>query len=399
MKGLKRVMAVILSMTLFVITGCSNDNKKINNKGENESTETSIEFTNLETDTDFNNLDDEKLITYLEDTVYNEVVSELNSDEYLVENVSAVYISKEYIEELEYNSQSNIFFGYTLSELNEVFNGTKYVFTLGDDGKTTVKEVEEYDDTYEKALKNIAIGTGVILVCVTVSAVTAGAGAPAVSMIFAASAKTGAIMALSGGTIGGVSAGIITGVQTGDFEEAKKAAIAAGSESFKWGAISGAVVGGTSEAFLLKGMTANGLTMDEAAIIQKESKYPVDVIKQFKSMDEYNVFKDANLKPMIVDGKTALVKTDIDLKYVDEMGRSNLERMRQGLAPLDSKGNPYNLHHIAQKNNGTLAVLTQDEHQTYSSILHDMSKSSEIDRTAFNKIREEFWKSMANSLG
>ncbi|SEP65854.1 A nuclease of the HNH/ENDO VII superfamily with conserved LHH [Lachnospiraceae bacterium RM5] len=399
MKGLKRVMAVILSMTLFVITGCSNDNKKINNKGENESTETSIEFTNLETDTDFKNLDDEKLITYLEDTVYNEVVSELNSDEYLVENVSAVYISKEYIEELEYNSQSNIFFGYTLSELNEVFNGTKYVFTLGDDGKTTVKEVEEYDDTYEKALKNIAIGTGVILVCVTVSAVTAGAGAPAVSMIFAASAKTGAIMALSGGTIGGVSAGIITGVQTGDFEEAKKAAIAAGSESFKWGAISGAVVGGTSEAFLLKGMTANGLTMDEAAIIQKESKYPVDVIKQFKSMDEYNVFKDANLKPMIVDGKTALVKTDIDLKYVDEMGRSNLERMRQGLAPLDSKGNPYNLHHIAQKNNGTLAVLTQDEHQTYSSILHDMSKSSEIDRTAFNKIREEFWKSMANSLG
>ena len=38
-------------------------------------------------------------------------------------------------------------------------------------------------------------GSGVILVCVTVSVVTGGAGAPAVSMIFAASAKSGAIFA------------------------------------------------------------------------------------------------------------------------------------------------------------------------------------------------------------
>lgn len=58
-------------------------------------------------------------------------------------------------------------------------------------------------------LKNVAIGTGVILVCVTVSAVTAGAGAPAISLIFAASAKTGTIMALSSAGFGGFTAGVV----------------------------------------------------------------------------------------------------------------------------------------------------------------------------------------------
>ena len=161
----------------------------------------------------------------------------MDSDEYFVENVSAIYISQEYIDELAYNSQANIYFGYTLQELSEQFQGKKYVFTLGDDGSTIVTEFEEYDDTYDRALKNVAIGTGVILVCVTVSLVTGGLGAPAVSMIFAASAKTGTVMALSGGAMGGISAGIVTGVQTGDMEQALKAAALAGSEGYKWGAI------------------------------------------------------------------------------------------------------------------------------------------------------------------
>ena len=130
------------------------------------------------------------LLPYLEDSIYSELVTALNSEDYFVENVNAIYISKEYLEEVAYNSQENIYFGYTLSELDSYFQGTRYVFTLGDDGQTVVTEFQKYDDTYDQMLKNVAIGTGVILVCVTVSIVTYGAGAPAVSMIFAASAKT-----------------------------------------------------------------------------------------------------------------------------------------------------------------------------------------------------------------
>lgn len=70
----------------------------------------------------------------------------------------------------QYNSQENIYFGYTLSELANQFQGKKFVFSV-DDGKTVVNEFQEYDDTYDQIIKNVAVGTGVILICVTVSAV------------------------------------------------------------------------------------------------------------------------------------------------------------------------------------------------------------------------------------
>ena len=47
---------------------------------------------------EFTGLDDTALATYLEDSVYSELVSELNSADYFVENVSALYVSKEYLE-------------------------------------------------------------------------------------------------------------------------------------------------------------------------------------------------------------------------------------------------------------------------------------------------------------
>ena len=352
----------------------------------------------------FSGMDDPNLLRYTEDTIYENLVATLDSDEYFVENVSAVYISQEYIDELAYNSQANIYFGYTLQELAEQFQGKKYIFTLGDDGSTIVTEFEEYDDTYDRALKNVAIGTGVILVCVTVSLVSAGLGAPAVSMIFSVAAQSGTKMALSGGIMGGVAAGIVTGVQTGDMDEALKAAALAGSEGFKWGAISGALAGGASEAMALKGATRSGLTMNEAATIQRESKYPLDVIKQFKSMDQYEICKNAGLYPVTVNGKTSLVRA-IDLDYVDDFGRTNLQRMKEGLAAIDpDSGLPYELHHIGQKTDSTLAILTKAEHMQggNNSIWHEFGSASEVHSAAnealWNRQRQTYWRQLATLL-
>lgn len=350
----------------------------------------------------FSGMNDPNLLRYIEATVYDNLVAAMDSEEYFVENVSAIYISQEYIDELAYNSRANIYFGYTLEEIAEQFQGKKYVFTLGDDGTTIVTEFEDYDDTYDRALKNVAIGTGVILVCVTVSVVTAGA--PAVSMIFAASAKTGTIMALSGGTIGGISAGIVTGIETGDMEQALKAAALAGSEGYKWGAISGAVSGGASEAVALKGATMNGLTMNQAAMIQRESKYPIDVIKQFSSVEQYEICKTAGLHPVTINGKTSLIRA-IDLDYVDEFGRTNLQRMQQGLAAVDpDSGIAYELHHIGQKKDATLAILTKSEHMQggNNTIWHEFGQASEVHNAAndtlWNKQRQTFWKQLAKLL-
>ena len=352
----------------------------------------------------FSGMNDPNLLRYTEDTIYENLVATLDSDEYFVENVSAVYISQEYIDELAYNSQANIYFGYTLQELAEQFQGKKYIFTLGDDGSTIVTEFEEYDDTYDRALKNVAIGTGVILVCVTVSLVSAGLGAPAVSMIFSVAAQSGTKMALSGGFMGGIAAGIVTGVQTGDMDEALKAAALTGSEGFKWGAISGALAGGASEAIALKGATRSGLTMNEAATIQRESKYPLDVIKQFKSMDQYEICKNAGLYPVTVNGKTSLVRA-IDLDYVDDFGRTNLQRMKEGLAAIDpDSGLPYELHHIGQKTDSTLAILTKAEHMQggNNSIWHEFGSASEVHNAAnealWNRQRQTYWRQLATLL-
>lgn len=405
---MKRVIALLLSCSL-VLAGCAQNNLTSTLGGETEESITEIsvgkEISEDEVGDDsdytyeaaFENLNDENLLKYVEDAVYSGIVAGLSSEEYLVENVCAVYISQEYLEEVAYNSQSNIYFGYTLDELEKLYTDSKYVFTLGEDGRTEVQPFEDYDDTYEKVLKNVAIGTGVILVCVTVSVVTGGVGAPAISMIFAASAKTGTVMALSSGVISGAATGIVTGIQTGDIDEAIKAGALVGSEAFKWGAISGAIAGGTSEAIALKGATLKGLTMNEAAAIQKESGYPIEVIKQFHTMEEYQVFKDAGLKTMMINGKTALIRGDIDLNLIDEFGRSNLERMSLGLSPLDANGVSFELHHIGQEADATLAILTQTEHDNV--VLHGFKAISEIDRKVFATQRKNFWKTMAKLLG
>lgn len=356
---------------------------------------------------EFSSLNDEALTDYVEDTIYEELVSTLDSDKYYVENVSAVYISQEYIDELTYNSKSNIYFGYTLEDIDAQFQGTRYVFTLGEDGDTVVQPFEAYDDTYEQIIKNVAIGTGVILVCVTVSVVTAGAGAPAVSLIFATAAKTGTIMALSSGAIGGVSAGVVTGIETGDMSEALKAAELAASESYKWGAITGVITGGVGEGTnysnamrSLRGVPLN-LTTQEAAAIQMQTRYPAEVISQFHTMEEFKVFQEAGLRAQMINGEMALVRNDIDLyNIVDEMGRNNLMRMQKGLTPIgiDDAGNvfKYELHHVGQEADGVLAILTTAEHD--NAALHGFKAISEINRPEFDVVRRHFWKTMAKLL-
>lgn len=396
---MKRFIAALLSV-IMVLTGCSQPQSAVISE-ESTSDEPAEGIVLEDFEPQYNSLDDEQLLAHIEDLVYRDTVEAINSDEYFVENVSAVYVSKEYLEEVAFNSESNIYFGYTLAELDEIFQGTRYVFTLNEDGTTTVQELQEIEDaSAETILKNVAIGTGVILICVTVSVVSAGAGAPAVSMIFAASATTAQTFAVSSAAFGGISAGIVRGIQTGDFHEAMDAAALGASEGFKWGAIGGAIIGGGSEAFLLKTATKSGLTMNEAALIQVDSNLPIDVISQMHSLDEYLVYKNAQLSPMMVNGRTALIQ-NIDLNYISQLPDgsevTNLVRMQRGYAPIEpATGKAYQLHHIGQRADGTLAVLTERQHQGNAAILNIFGKESEIIRPEFAATRKAFWEYLGN---
>lgn len=394
----------------------------------------------------FSELSDPALLDYVEQNVYAELSAQLGPD-YRVENVSATYISKEYLEEVAYNSQTNVFFGYSLADLDAQFQGTRYVFTLDEKNETTVVPFEKYDDTYDRVLRNVAIGTGVILVCVTVSVVSGGVGAPAVSMIFAASAKTGTIFALSSGAISTAFAGITKYMETGDLETSLKEGVLAGSESFKWGAISGSLIGGGSELILLKTAAKGGLTLNEVATILQDHNLPANFLKQIHSMDEYyellaladqgglaieelatvcmttgyplevvrmfrNVgestvyFEQAGLYAQTINGEMCLVRS-IDLTYQSELAGqtvTNLERMRLGYAAIDPvTGQPFQLHHIGQAVDSPLAILTPFEHTGggNNAILHNMNIEagqgvhSLISNTEWTAQKMEFWMSFA----
>ena len=349
-------------------------------------------------------LSDEDLQRYLCDEIYLKAVESLDSDEYCIDNVQAVYYSKEYIEQLEYNSQENIYFGFTQAELDSQFAGKKYVFTFDDASKQTkVIEVESYEDhSTEEILKDVAIGSGVLLICVTVSVATAGV-APAISMIFAVGAQSGATAALSGAAIGGISAGLVKGYQTGSFSDAMSAAAKGAAEGFKWGAIMGALSGGASETWGLHKATANGLSMKDAAEIQKESKYPLDIIKQFKSKAEYEIYKDAGLRTQMVNGKLALVQ-DIDWDRTstlpDGTEVTNKWLVEHNYSPVDENGLPYEIHHVNQDADGTLAILKQQQHRGkgISKILNQEGKTgvhnpeSGVPDAEWARQKHAFWK-------
>ncbi len=199
----------------------------------------------------FSGMNDPRLLTYLEDTIYSETITALGSEDFVVENVSASYVSKEYLEEVAYNSQANIYFGYSLDELNEQFAGDRYVFTLGEDGQTTVKRLEEIADTdSETILRNVVVGAGVILICVTATVITAYVAPTQVHLVFAASALTAQKAALEGAAFSAFSAFALRTYQTGDVQEGLQAAALKGSEGFMCGAIVGAASGAAGQIFL-----------------------------------------------------------------------------------------------------------------------------------------------------
>lgn len=346
----------------------------------------------------FNGINDPELLPYIEDELYADAVAMLNSDEYFVENVEAIYISQEYLDELAFNSQANVFFGYTAEELNTLFEGQRYAFTLGENYETTVVPyvvTREYDDTFEQIVRNLAIGGGVILVSVTIGIVAAPL-APAVSAILIYGAKTGVEVAVSGAKFGFLLSGAIAFVQTGDIEYALKKGMLGGSEGFKYGAIIGTVAGGVEEGVGLFTARMNGLTMNEAATIQMESQLPLDFIKNFHSMKEYEIYKEAGLTFERLGGSYAYTRPiDLNSVITDKYGHTmtNAERILSGRSPVDPSGIPYELHHIGQMPNSPLAVLTKAEHMQggHNTILHFREDSLVEHGAEWSKQVSDYW--------
>lgn len=127
---------------------------------------------------------------------------------------------------------------------------------------------------------------------------------------------------------------------------------------------------------------------------------PKEVLDAIGSEAEAKIYEGANLEPAEVNGKDALIRTDIDYDQKDAMGTTNLDRMKSGRAPLDANGKPIELHHIGQKQDSPLAELTSAEHRGNGNdnVLHNKQKESEINREDFDKERKDYWKARAEQI-
>ncbi len=117
----------------------------------------------------------------------------------------------------------------------------------------------------------------------------------------------------------------------------------------------------------------------ERTEITENSEYSDEVNDMISSKEELEVYQKAGLKEENIDGRTCLVRDDIDMDYVDpKSGMTNQELMEKGRSPYDSKtGERIELHHIGQEYDSPLAELTADsEHGQYYSALHTKESES-----------------------
>lgn len=92
-------------------------------------------------------------------------------------------------------------------------------------------------------------------------------------------------------------------------------------------------------------------------------------------------------------------RNDIDFEYVHlKSGKTNLQLMQAGQAPIGNDGNPVQLHHVLQKESGPMVEIRETTHEEYNRILHGLGVSGAsfrrgpvLDRQYAN-FRRQYWK-------
>lgn len=138
--------------------------------------------------------------------------------------------------------------------------------------------------------------------------------------------------------------------------------------------------------------------------IKKETGWSDEIVDSIRNDGEYEVYKKAELKEGNVNGRPCLQR-EIDPNFKDAFGRTNLERMKNGLAPYDARtGEKLELHHMGQRADSPFAELRAnlDHGDGNQGVLHDMKGESwrnEPGRVAeYAKQRIDYWKTRAEQF-
>ena len=92
------------------------------------------------------------------------------------------------------------------------------------------------------------------------------------------------------------------------------------------------------------------------------------------------------------------LKHEISPETKDVNGRTNLQRMKEGLAPIGKDGKPVALHHLIQEEPGPIAEIRQSLHASGHKVLHGIIEDGKSFRNdpslkkGFESFRSRYWK-------
>ena len=150
------------------------------------------------------------------------------------------------------------------------------------------------------------------------------------------------------------------------------------------------------------------MNAEEIDYVRSLSGWSDVILKNINSIDEAKIYLKAGLKEAMVGGRYALIRSDIDwsafncrkewLKAkLSDWDRwkdyNNADLIGEGYPPRDSNGDPYELHHIGQRQDSPFAELSWSEHMGdgNNTILHRMGEYSVIDRGQFDDEKSRYW--------
>lgn len=270
--------------------------------------------------------------------------------------------------------------------------------------------VSQLDINWPEVAGKFMVGTSVIVVTGTVYFAASAAGLEPVAFVAAASFK-GAVKEAAYGTAIGGALGALEGKFTGKGDEKTilKHFIEGAVDGYMWGALIGAATGGRAGYKELvhaekaietaaevvptveRGVTRTLLSEAERIAIQQATGWPMKIVEKIKTLEQFEILKNAGLEYMVVNGRPALCKK-IDPDFIAPKtrtvnhpnGQTNKELMKNGKAPFDPiTGEKIELHHLNQEFEGVFVELTNLEHGASPNhgILHPIKESFRRDPT------------------
>ena len=290
--------------------------------------------------------------------------------------------------------------------------------------------------------KKVVVTAGAIGVGIALTVATGGLGAPVAMAI--GGAASGAIMSgydayssgqrgwgLAGSTLKGAGLGAITGFVGGQFigaganvaanvtqnianqtvRHVAKAGVEAGVETVIDTGISLATGNPISLKNVATDYGLNLITNGSGSVSSKKSAtadVPKNKPKSGNSTSsasppkqDYSQNRKYWKNEVEFNGNKVYQRDDlIDPNLTDTFGRTNVDRMKKGLAPIGPDGKSMELHHMTQRQSGSIAEVTKTFHNSNYSTIHINTGRipSGINRKEFGKWRGSYWKNRANDF-